>query len=52
MACGDLDGDIYWINWREEFLDNFNEQPPNGADKGLTKMLEETKVEVPKVDKH
>ena len=29
MASGDLDGDIYWINWNEKFLENFIEQPPN-----------------------
>jgi hypothetical protein len=28
MASGDLDGDIYWINWRPDFIDNFIEQPP------------------------
>lgn len=26
MASGDLDGDIYWINWRKEFIDGFVQQ--------------------------
>jgi hypothetical protein len=30
MASGDLDGDIYWINWNQNFIDGFQEQPPNG----------------------
>ncbi|CAI2367533.1 unnamed protein product [Moneuplotes crassus] len=29
MASGDLDGDIYWVNWREEFVQNFTESPPH-----------------------
>ena len=28
MASGDLDGDIYWINWRGEFVANYQEHPP------------------------
>ena len=28
MGCGDLDGDIYWINWRPEFVDNYHEKSP------------------------
>jgi len=27
-----LDGDIYWINWRKDFLEQFSEQTPNGED--------------------
>ena len=23
MASGDLDGDIYWINWNENFINSF-----------------------------
>ena len=29
MSSGDLDGDIYWINWRKEFIENFKEYPPH-----------------------
>ena len=47
MASGDLDGDIYWINWREDFVKNYTEKPPNGEedtkdDEGETKEIVKT----------
>ena len=30
MGSGDLDGDIYWINWRKEFVENYDEKKPDG----------------------
>ena len=29
MGSGDLDGDVYWINWRKEFVDNYIEREPD-----------------------
>ena len=29
MGSGDLDGDVYWINWRKEFVQNYNEREPD-----------------------
>mmetsp|Transcript_1807 Transcript_1807/g.1593 ORF Transcript_1807/g.1593 Transcript_1807/m.1593 type:complete len:123 (+) Transcript_1807:353-721(+) len=28
MGQGDLDGDIYWISWRQEFVDFYQEKSP------------------------
>lgn len=28
MGSGDLDGDIYWITWKKEFIEPYQEQPP------------------------
>jgi RNA-dependent RNA polymerase len=28
MAFGDLDGDVYWISWRENFVKKFVQRPP------------------------
>lgn len=43
MASGDLDGDIYWINWREDFINSFVEQPPNGKEESKPVVSEEAK---------
>ena len=32
MGAGDLDGDIYWINWRKEFIDAYMEAPAEDRD--------------------
>lgn len=41
MASGDLDGDIYWINWRKEFIDNFHEYPAYQKQDGPVKQYTE-----------
>ena len=32
MGTGDLDGDIYWINWNKTFVEQFEEYPPEEKD--------------------
>lgn len=44
MSCGDLDGDIYWINWRKEFVENFIEKEPNKGNQQLPKAEESKEV--------
>lgn len=47
MASGDLDGDIYWISWRKEFIDSFTESTPNGDFEELKISNDEPKEEKP-----
>ncbi|CAI2367875.1 unnamed protein product [Moneuplotes crassus] len=44
MGCGDLDGDIYWINWRSEFVDNYIEKEPDVQEEDK-KQVEDKKQE-------
>ncbi|CAI2372036.1 unnamed protein product [Moneuplotes crassus] len=43
MGSGDLDGDIYWINWRLEFVYNFLEKKPYIDDPELLDQILEPK---------
>ena len=33
MGTGDLDGDLYWINWNPNFVDHYKEAAPNKPEK-------------------
>ncbi|CAI2372025.1 unnamed protein product [Moneuplotes crassus] len=44
MGSGDLDGDIYWINWRPEFVYNYIEKEPDTKNPELLELILEEKA--------
>jgi RNA-dependent RNA polymerase len=42
LSGGDCDGDVYWICWEPEFLDNFNQHSPNEPKPKNTKIVKQT----------
>ncbi|CAI2372647.1 unnamed protein product [Moneuplotes crassus] len=44
MGSGDLDGDIYWINWRPDFVYNYIEKEPDTKNPELLELILEEKA--------